>query len=255
MVRFKVDQPGKWIEDDEDPDNEGHYEAAKATISPVTIWIGVFPNSTSATAAHDAAEVVLALLKDYQILDVDIEYRESVYTREAGITLFKPIENAELDPLVDFVSPLTPSLGLSISTKTRPDVQGTMALYLAEGGDRNRLLGLSCRHVLIGREEGNFDYARHPSGPAKEVIFFGRKDLANLETKITSTIEEHRILIEDWEDRIENLEEKANSANAMDAEDIKSTQKNFHRLVEGAEKEVKALEVLLNLIKKRIGQT
>ena len=36
---------------------------------------------------------------------------------------------------------------------------GDDGLYLAEGGDSNNLLGLSCRHVLIGSKEANIDYA------------------------------------------------------------------------------------------------
>ena len=129
-------------------------------------------------AAHDAAQDVLALLKDYQVTDVDVDFRESFYTREVGPQLLKPV--GDLDPLVDTVSPLTPSLGLRISTKARPDAQGTMALYLAEGGGSDRLLGLSYRHVLIGSKEANIDYIRHPSGSPKDVLLLGRRAFTNL---------------------------------------------------------------------------
>ena len=53
-------------------------------VGPVTIWIGVFSESTSATAAHDAAQDVLALLKDYQITDVDIDKIHDRITRYRG---------------------------------------------------------------------------------------------------------------------------------------------------------------------------
>ncbi|KAJ3826032.1 hypothetical protein F5880DRAFT_154995 [Lentinula raphanica] len=53
-------------------------EVEEPSFSPVTIWIGVFPGSTTATAAHNAAQDVLALLKNYQITDVDVDFRESV---------------------------------------------------------------------------------------------------------------------------------------------------------------------------------
>ncbi|KAK0480954.1 hypothetical protein EDD18DRAFT_1363558 [Armillaria luteobubalina] len=64
-----------------------------------------------------------ALLKHYQITDIDIDFRESFYTCEAGPQLLGSI---------DVVSPLTPTLGLCISTKARPHTQGMMALYLAK---------------------------------------------------------------------------------------------------------------------------
>lgn len=37
----------------------------KPVVGSVTIWIGVFPESTSAPAAHDVAQDVLAHLRDY----------------------------------------------------------------------------------------------------------------------------------------------------------------------------------------------
>ncbi len=135
----------------------------KKLVGPVTIWIGVFPESISATDAHDVAQDILALLKDYNISDVDIDFRESLYTREVGHQLQKPVH--PLHSLADFVRPITSTLGLSISNKARLDTQGTMALYLAEGGESDRLLGLSCRHVLIGDKEANVDYVCHPSQP------------------------------------------------------------------------------------------
>ena len=139
-------------ENEESEDEEEEGKAKKPAVSPVTIWTGVFPESTSATAAHDAAQDVLALLKNhYQITGVDVDFHESLYMREVGTQLLKPV--GDLDPLVDVVGPLTRALGLRISTRAR--AQGTMALYLAEGDGSDGLLGLSCRHVLIRPNKAN----------------------------------------------------------------------------------------------------
>jgi hypothetical protein len=87
------------VDVDEAVEDEEEGEAKKPIIGPVTIWTGVFPGSTSATAAHDAAQDVLALLKDhYQITDIDVDFRESLYTREVGPQLLKPV--GDLDPLL-----------------------------------------------------------------------------------------------------------------------------------------------------------
>lgn len=142
---------------DEDDVYEGSVDK-NMVVGPVTIWIGVSRDTTSAMAAHGAAQDVLALLKDYKITDVDVDFRESTYVREAGPRLHKPV--GDLNPHVDVVSPLTPALGLSI--------QGTMAVYLAEGGDSNRLLGLTCRHVLFPAKDNNVDCIYSPGAPAKK---------------------------------------------------------------------------------------
>ena len=108
----------------------------------MTIWIGVFSESTSATAAHNAVQDVLARLNVYRITDVDIDFRQSFYMLEVSPRLLNHVHVHELDPLSDVISPLIPALGPPISTKASPDTQRMMALYLVEGGSSNRLLGL-----------------------------------------------------------------------------------------------------------------
>jgi hypothetical protein len=152
---LKVDEPP---EGEEDSEGEEEGEAKKPVAGPVTIWIGVFPESTSATAAHDAAKVVRAHLKDYQITDVDIDFRVSIYTREVGTQLHKPV--GDPNPLVDVISPLTPAPGLCTPTRAKPDAQGTKALYLAEGGDRDRLLAFRASRPL--RIRGSQPQLRSP---------------------------------------------------------------------------------------------
>src|SRR6266403_2039705 len=177
-------------------------------------------------AAHDAAQDVLALLKDYQVTVVD------------------------LDPLVDTVSPLTPSLGLRISTKARPDAQGTMALYLAEGGGSDRLLGLSCRHVLIGSKEANMDYVRHPSGPPKDVLLLGRGSFTNLVNSIKLRIGRHCITVKRWRKQIEGFKEREKDTNAVDVAKARAARVETQRLLDKAEKAINALGVLLDRVKK-----
>jgi hypothetical protein len=54
-----------------------------------------------------------------------------------------------------------------------------MFLYLAEGGDSGRLLGLMCRQVLMGSTEANVD-ARHPSRPREDVLLLGERAFGNV---------------------------------------------------------------------------
>ena len=60
-IRFKRVEVDKAPQDEEEAEgeeadkDEEKVKANKTVIGPVTIWIGVFPDSTSAAAAHDAA--------------------------------------------------------------------------------------------------------------------------------------------------------------------------------------------------------
>ena len=212
----------------------------------MTIWIGVFPDNTTATAAHNAAQDVLALLRDYEITDIDVEFRESLYTREAGPQLLPLVD--DLDPLVDVVSPLTPTLGLYISTKARPNAQGTMALYLAEGGDSNNLLGLSCRHVLIGSKEANTDYVRRPSAPSRDVVLLGKRRYANLVDSIKVRIGRHYISIKRWTEQIEGFVEREKGTDSADVQKAVASRAETQALLDRAEKAVEALEALLKRV-------
>ncbi|KAF9649940.1 hypothetical protein BDM02DRAFT_3128052 [Thelephora ganbajun] len=254
VVRFKevgVDEAPEDEEDvegEEEDEDEETVEAKKPVIGPVTIWVGVFPESTSATAAHNAAQDVLALLKDYQITDVDIEYRESFYTREAGPQLLQPVH--DLDPLVNVVSPLIPALGLRISTKARPDTQGTMALYLAEGGDSNNLLGLSCRHILIGPKEANIEYVSCASAPSRDVLLLGKGAFTNLVNSIKLRIGRYGIAVEHWRRQIVWFVERQKGTNTINAEEVEAARIETQRLLSKAENMVEALGVLLDQVNK-----
>jgi hypothetical protein len=157
-----------------------------------------------------------------------------------------------LDPLVDVVSPLTPALGLHISTKARPDAQGTMAVYLAEGGTSDRLLGLSCRHVLIGPKEANTDYIHHPSGPPRGVLLLGRRAYADLSDSIRHRIGLHAYAAKRWRKKIEGYEktEKDMGTEAADVERAKVFRIETQHLLDKAKKAINALEVLLEQVNK-----
>jgi hypothetical protein len=255
----EVDEASEEEEDaegEEEGEDEETVEAKKSVVGPVTIWIGVFPESTSATTAHDAAQDVLALLKDYQITDVDIDFRESSYTREVDSQpldsqllhpqLLEPVD--DLDPLVDVLSPLTPSLGLRISTKARPDAQGTMALYLAEGGGSDNLLGLSCRHVLIGSKEANIDYVHHPGGPCRDVLLLGERAFTNLVDSIKLRIGRHAIAAKRWRKQIEGFEKREKGTNAVDVEKAKVVRTETQGLLDKAERSMKELVTFLDQV-------
>ena len=91
-----------------------------------------------------------------------------------------------------------------------------MALYLAEGGGSDRLLGLSCPRVLIGSREANVDYARHPSGPAKDVLLLGKRGFTDLVDSIKLRIGQHGIPVKRWRTQIEGFQKRENGTDAVE---------------------------------------
>ena len=206
---------------DSDDDDADYLAPKKPAVGPVTIWIGVFHARVSATAAHDAARDILALLADSQITDVDVDFRESLYMRQAGPQLLKPARL--FDALVNVISPLTPALGLHISTTTGPNVEGTMGLYLSEGGESNRLLGLTCNHVLFEASEGRVDYTYDQSMPAKNVVLLGKKARANLAENIRLMITSSAFSLKTFKARIQDTVEREKSSDPDVVANAKAT--------------------------------
>jgi hypothetical protein len=233
VVRFKMLEV-----DDEHSDGE-------TDVGPVTIWIGVFLDITSATAAHDTAQEILALLAKHQIADVEVDFRGSIYTHEVSPELVPPAD--DLDPLVQVVSPITPALGLRISTRARPNAQGTMAVYLEEGGQgkNNRLLGVSCRHVLVSSQEPNTPVTWHPSAPSRDVLLLGNRAFNNLVDSIKLTAGNHGIAVERWNRQIDGFKMREEGTDVADAKKAKSSRTKTERLVAEAEEAMEALQAFL----------
>ncbi|KAG8731259.1 hypothetical protein FRC11_004642 [Ceratobasidium sp. 423] len=254
VVRFKtveVDEALSDEEDDEalsDKEDDGEEDVkGEPAVGPVTIWVGVYVDHTSPSLAHKAAQDVLALLLQYKLTDIDVDFRGSVVTRKAGPQLLSPV--GDLNRLVDVVSPLTPALGLRISTMARPNAQGTMALYLNDG-DGN-LLGLTCRHVLIGSEVGNLDYKYHPHVPAKNVVLLGKKAYTELTDSIKVRIARHGILVRRWRKQIERFVEREKGSDELDAAKAARERVETQALVDKAEEAIKALGKLLHDVETR----
>jgi hypothetical protein len=217
-VRFRAVEGNKasWDDDDDDDDDEAAEAVAKRPVAgPVTVWVGA-PGSTAPTAAHNAAQAVLALLGKHGITDVNVEVRESYYHSQASPRLLAPVR--DLHALVNVISPLTPALGLGITAAASPNAQGTMCLYLNEGGDGGRLLGLTCRHVLFRPNEPNQDYVYHSSAPSRNVCLLGQKAYNGLVASIKLQIAGLGLAARRWERQIEQFEREDGAASARDGQ-------------------------------------
>jgi len=213
-------------------------------VSPVTIWIGVCVESTAATVAHDAAMDILKFLSDsYEITDIDVDFRGSTYVRTVGPELLPP-PRSKFDPLLAVTPPITSALGVHISTKDDVQTQGTMALYLAEGGEKDGILGLSCRHVLVPSSEPNVPIGARDGGLSRDILVLGKVAFNNF-------LESIKLDIHVAESKIRGLIEaqtrrKAAANHVVDAAKDKALQIELKR----SEEKEKALHTLLDTIEK-----
>ena len=196
-------EDGKDAEDPEDVDIDTKvtpYEPA--VITPVTIWVGVLPDTLTGEVAFHSSKDILDLLAKHGISDVDVAYRESVVRDLSGPKLFAPV--SDVDPLKLLIDPVTTALGLPIAGLKTLHNEGTMGFYFKVGED---LYAVTARHILFPEHDGNnqynyigmffpqedecdFDFC-YKAGPKKEVVLMG-----------TATF--HRLL-ESLQDRIGNL--------------------------------------------------
>ena len=106
--------------EDEGSTDEETAESNKPIIGPVIIWIGIFPQSTSAKVAHNVAQDILTLLKNYQITDVNIDFRESLYAVLPPFVLSSPLSN--IANAGHTSSPVSPSFPTSLSPSHKSHV-------------------------------------------------------------------------------------------------------------------------------------
>ena len=134
-------------------DEQNKDSGRKPVTTRVTIFIGVLPDTTSGEAAFDSSQDILKLLKQHEVDDLDVAYRESVVHPLAGSQLFASVDNDHhLKDVMDWV---TTSLSLPIAGLKTLYMQGTLGLYFRIGDD---LYGVTTRHVLFPAEEGNKPY-------------------------------------------------------------------------------------------------
>jgi hypothetical protein len=142
--------------DDEDIEDVDIKVALYGTVvtTPVTIWVGVLPDTLTGEEAFHSSNDILDLLKEHGIFDVDVAYRESVVRGFSGPELFAPV--SDLDPLKAVIDPVTTALSLPIAGLKTLHSQGTMGFYFRVG---KALYAVTARHVLFPQEEGNNPYS------------------------------------------------------------------------------------------------
>jgi hypothetical protein len=216
LVRFRVESED---EGDLNYDDFAPIEPAldrTVYTTPVTIWVGVKPDSTTGEQAHHAAMDILRLLELHQVTDVEVAFRESEVKFLAGPELFAPVRGQ--DSLKDVIDNLSTALSLPIAGMNTL-MQGTLGFYFRV---RDDLYAVTARHVLFNLADPNVEYEyvgkffslrmmrghsdyTYLAGPKKEVVVMGAPEFANYLIFLQNTIDIHCMTVKDLEDSVESL--------------------------------------------------
>jgi hypothetical protein len=206
---------------------------------PLFLWVGVMPGTLSPDNAKDAAVRCKEILLEYEINDVEIAFRESVFTRLNGPQLLNHV--SFFDPTVDVIGPFTPALGLQIALKNSSYIEGTGCLYLREGGESDRIFLLTARHVVLPpNEHPNVLYHRKNNRmriPRREVIHIGSRAYQNALEAIMHKIGYDTFMIDGYKDELEGL------GDAIEGEDAET---NDRKALEAKLAEAEASKVRVN---------
>jgi hypothetical protein len=205
--------------------------------APVILWIGVMPASLSGDDGVVVASKCRELLEKNNITDVDVEIRESVVTLSAGPKLLSPSAYSS-DPTVNVRERLTTTLGLPICAESTPWAEGTGGFFISEGGNNERLLLVTTRHVVFTPDKNknkHFEYKKD-SQPRYNVMLFSDATFNKYLESIKTEIEGEAIMIQYQEGRISLRATQARDDPAMNADRWKAQAE--------LEKARKAVEVL-----------
>ncbi|KAH8111892.1 hypothetical protein DFH11DRAFT_1707064, partial [Phellopilus nigrolimitatus] len=184
--------------------------------APVILWIGVFPKSLSGDDGVAVAYKCRELLVEFDIIDVDVELRESVATRSARSVEAGPklLRSDWSDSIADVREPLTTTLGLPICAQATPWAEGTGGFFVAEGegGNTERLLLVTARHVLFPPDKNKNELFErtNDSQPRYNVSLFSDVAFNTYLKSIKATIEDKVFLTQHYERCIRAVEGKDN---------------------------------------------
>jgi WD40 repeat protein len=197
------------------------YQFEDPTKYPVILWVSVQPGSTTWAKCYHCAINCTAVLRKYNIPDVECEIKEAEIFNLAGPRLLK----LQLQDSCRYERlPFTQTLGQSI-TQSNLKREGSMGLYLKQSNN-NRYFGLTCRHCVLDTDNEAYSYTNR-SQPALTIIQPGHKAFKEQD-------EQCKLDFEWWSGQGEHQEGKAEEIQALnDTKDILNRFRNLNYRVIG----------------------
>ncbi|KAI0086259.1 hypothetical protein BDY19DRAFT_962251 [Irpex rosettiformis] len=215
-------------------------EIEDSRMTAIVLWIGVKPNSIDGDHARVSVFRCLDVLKEFDIDDVEVEMRESLVFRSAGLgKLFQPIYSSFLtrDPISDIEHPFTHSLGIPICPQDAPESLGTGGFFMSQGNDTDPILLVTARHVVFPPKKRSNDLFERTSSsqPRSNVLLLGD------ETAYASEFESLQSSIKGYEREIDDAKQRG----AVDIKDMHLDPEYGRCPISRWEREKAALQVLL----------
>lgn len=182
----------------------------------VVVWIGVESGALSFEKGSNIAFDCRTVINGYGIHDCHVEIRESHIMRQAGNRFFDPVPLS--DPTFTARNPYTATLGIPISTKNRPSVEGTGGFYLSAGGNDKNIYLVTARHVVLPlNQDDNEEYECKNNNRAREdVIVLSTSGFDEKLTAIDYEIRGQGSAITDAEERIESVKDMDDPASVRE---------------------------------------
>ena len=216
---------------------------------PLFLWVGVVPGTLSRKNAKDAA------VRCKQILRSPASRSRSASRSSPG----PPVRGSSTTPplltqprtyaahsLPRLVSELLPKP--TLTSRVLVDSTSAKGLYFCEGGESNRILLLTARHMVLPPSEyRNELYVRKTnSSPRREVILFGSKAYQNILVSIMSKIGHEALMVDHYKTELQSLREAVEGEDAV----ITGTRETVKFQLAKTEKSIGALNMFRSKITK-----
>jgi hypothetical protein len=192
------------------------YDFENPTKYPVILWVSVQPGSTTWDKGYQCAITCIAVLRKYNIPDVECEIKEAEIFNLAGPRLLRlePQDSCLYERL-----PFTQTLGQSLARIDRPGREGSMGLYLKQN-NADKYFGLTCRHCVLDMD--NEAYLRKNNNqPRLKIIQPGDGTFKTREKRNSG-------LIKHWSDQEKHQRNIATAAQELKtSQDTKELLKSF----------------------------
>ncbi|KZP05424.1 hypothetical protein FIBSPDRAFT_967272, partial [Athelia psychrophila] len=136
-------------------------------------------------------------------------------------------------------------------------LKGTMALYFTEGGQSDKLMGLTCHHMLFKTDtKHNVEYKFRGAGiPHKYVCLLSLHRFEGLLTSIKVCISCHGIMVDIYGRVIVKLKARVKGDVNKDVAEAKKELKKTHSLLEDANVAIEELKKFYTTVKKDWGNS
>ncbi|KAI5992374.1 hypothetical protein F5J12DRAFT_860015, partial [Pisolithus orientalis] len=194
-------------------------------VGPIVLWVGV--------AALSCEKILLS----FQIVGVEIAFRESVFRRSSPKLLNYV---AAANPTASVRSPLTAALGLSIASLPTRYAEGTGALYLSAGRHSETVYILTARHVVFPpKDVQNKLYHRTQKNQCPvEVMLSGPEAFQGILTSAMVKIADDTVMVDQYQKQLCKPQQREASPDADGVEAEQAVVESSLRAAKASIKEI-----------------